>query len=99
MRFLISEKVFECVPWLSQCEDGFKQTLSNFVEREAFARDEKIQGVDEEGERCVYAYLIRHCLSRGYDHLPPGNHGAICSSRQPCYETRGSQRRLDTVRW
>ena len=50
VRFLISEKVFECVPWLSQCEDGFKQTLSNFVEREAFARDEKIQGVDEEGE-------------------------------------------------
>ena len=47
---MISCKVFESVWWLAQCEAEFLQALSNYVEREAFGRDEKIAGHDEGGE-------------------------------------------------
>jgi len=56
--------VFQSVWWLRQCEPEFLQTLAAYMDREAFAAEEKIPSVEDNGEprMCI---LDQGLCSRG----------------------------------
>ena len=91
IRYLISCKVFESVWWLSECEAEFLKTLSNFVEREAFAREEKVANMNESGEyqMCI---LDQGVASRAGVILTSGAHwGDLLISSDMLRDTRSAK--------